>query len=154
MLERNTPDSGMSEYRASEIVNFIERGQETKFGNVKSPSSLKQLADLAYKTLNIQPPSSLSAMIQEASKKIAPIQERVGLDIGPTRSKHLVNHLLGNEDNPRFRKTDDIYIKREVLRKAVATVARFYEELKEGPTSGLIVEANEIIDTKYPIING
>ncbi|MBA4336435.1 hypothetical protein C0416_01500 [bacterium] len=154
MLETQRNVSDMSEGRANEIVNFLEKNEPTKFGNVKTPSSLMQLADIAYKTLDRKTPSSLNELVHEASRKIQPIQERIGLDIGPKRSEYLIGHLLGNEDDPHFRKTDDIYTKREVFRKAAATVARFYEELKEGPTSGLIVEVNKIIDEKYPIVNG
>lgn len=150
MLDTPGHDPDMSDKRATEIVSFIEDGTETRFCNIRSLPGLEQLAARAYKALNTHPPANLGNLLKNASYRLEQ-QKRLGLDIGSRRARHLVDHLFGKEDNPYFRKDDGIEKQRELLRKALATVALTEEKNSENTRHPLIVKGNDLIEQQYPL---
>lgn len=154
-LEPCPPKHDMSPTRATEIINFIETGADTKFCNIRDALSLTTLAKTAYRTLDRKPPSCLGDLIQQASARLGKNRERLGLDISPTRASYLVNHLMGKEKeaDPKFRQNDDITKQREVLRKAIATVAKIYEARHDDTTHRFVIHANDLVEKQYPLKN-
>ncbi len=147
----NERRSEMSEARAQEIIDFINGSGTAQFGNVRNKSNLAHLAKMAYHSLGLTVPGSFEKIIGQAAQKLGKKQDRLGLDIGPERAQYLVNHLTGKEADPRFRKEDDITKIREILRKALATVARGREDVGDDTTHSFIVQGDRIIEEKYPL---
>ena len=70
-----------------------------------------------------------------------------------SRAKHLVDHLLGKENNPYFREKDTIQTKRALFRKALATVAQMEENVTADSHHHLVSNGEVIVEDKYPLNN-
>lgn len=151
MLDNPERRTEMSEERANEIINFINGVSDARFCNIRTESELGHLAQMAYHSLGLTIPGSFDQMVQNATKQLGKKHKRIGLDIGEDRARYLVNHLLGKESDAHFRKGDDITIQRELLRKALAKVAKMREQNADDTTHSFIVTGDRIIDEKYPL---
>ena len=150
-MERPQLNSEMSETRAQEIIDFIENGTPAKFGNVNQMQTLQILAEKAYSATDREKPSTFNELMRSAKDRLKIRKKRLGLDIGTDRAKHLVDHLLGKENNPYFREKDTIQTKRALFRKALATVAQMEETVTADSHHHLVSNGEVIVEDKYPL---
>jgi len=155
MLETYPDTPQMSNTRAEEIINFVENGAPIKFCNITTVSDLERLAKMAYAVLGRTLPKK--GLLKSASTHLDKKRQRLGLELSQARAEDLFNHLLEKEgaENPRFRAEDTIQIQREILRKALAVIARSREEDENGNGNGsqsyLITRGEIRIEEMYPL---